>query len=142
MGVAKGNRDAGLKAGSTRSKSRNGESGPMYLEQQRKLASHVRAFLREKYNVDLANIVIDQPPNVEMGEFALPLSFELAKRLRKAPRKIAEEIVADFPLPEGFDKLEVAGAGYINARLKRDVAARALASGEPLGASPAKAQPT
>ena len=135
MGVAKGNRDAGLKAGSTRSKSRNGESGPMYLEQQRKLASHVRAFLREKYNVDLANIVIDQPPNVEMGEFALPLSFELAKRLRKAPRKIAEEIVADFPLPEGFDKLEVAGAGYINARLKRDVAARALASGEPLGAS-------
>ncbi len=75
----------------------------MYLEQQKKLAKHVRAFLREKYNVDLANIVIDQPPNVEMGEFALPLSFELAKRLRKAPRKIAEEIVAEFPLPEGFE---------------------------------------
>ena len=45
----------------------------MYLEQQKKLAKHVRAFLREKYHVDLANIVIDQPPNVEMGEFALPL---------------------------------------------------------------------
>ena len=59
-----------------------------------------------------------------MGEFALPLSFELAKRLRKAPRKIAEEIVAELPLPEGFEKLEVAGAGYINARLKRDVAAQ------------------
>src|SRR5450631_2016305 len=68
-----------------------------------------------------------------MGEFALPVSFELAKRLRKAPRKIAEEIVAEFPLPEGFDKLEVAGAGYINARLKRDVAARALASDETIG---------
>ena len=59
-----------------------------------------------------------------MGEFALPLSFELAKQLRKAPRKIAEEIVAELPLPEGFEKLEVAGAGYINARLKRDVAAQ------------------
>jgi arginyl-tRNA synthetase len=65
-----------------------------------------------------------------MGEFALPLSFELAKRLRKAPRKIAEEIVAELPLPDGFEKLEVAGAGYINARLKRDVAAKALASGK------------
>jgi arginyl-tRNA synthetase len=57
----------------------------------------------------------------------------LAKRLRKAPRKIAEEIVAALPLPEGFEKLEVAGAGYINARLKRDLAARALASGETIG---------
>ena len=59
-----------------------------------------------------------------MGEFALPFSFELAKRLRKAPRKIAEEIVAELPVPEGFEKFEVAGAGYINARLKRDVAAQ------------------
>ncbi len=85
----------------------------MYLEQQKKLADHVRAFLRQKYNLDLANIVIDQPPSVEMGEFALPLSFELAKRLRKVPRKIADEIVAELPLPEGFERLEVAGAGYI-----------------------------
>ena len=104
----------------------------MYLEQQKNLASHVRAFLREKYQIDLANVVIEQPPKVEMGEFALPLSFELAKRLRKPPRKIAEEIVAELPLPDGFEKLEVAGAGYINARLKRDVAANALArSAEP-----------
>lgn len=106
----------------------------MYLEQQKKLASQVRAFLREKYNLGLANVVIDQPPNLEMGEFALPLSFELAKRLRKAPRKIAEEIVAELPLPDGFEKLEVAGAGYINARLKRDVAAKALASATVVGA--------
>jgi arginyl-tRNA synthetase len=100
----------------------------MYLEHQRTLATHVRAFLREKYNLELPHIVIDQPPSVEMGEFALPLSFELAKRLRKAPRRIAEEIVAELPLPDGFEKLEVAGAGYINARLKRDVAAKVLAS--------------
>jgi arginyl-tRNA synthetase len=104
----------------------------MYLEQQRILATHVRAFLREKYDVDLPNIVIDQPPNVEMGEFALPFSFELAKRLRKAPRKIAEEIVATLPLPEGFEKFEVAGAGYINARLKREVAAKALIANQPV----------
>jgi arginyl-tRNA synthetase len=105
----------------------------MYLEQQKKLATHVRGFLREKYNLDISNIVIDQPPNVELGEFALPFSFELAKRLRKAPRKIAEEIVAEMPLPDGFEKFEVAGAGYINARLKRDRAAKALARGAVVG---------
>jgi arginyl-tRNA synthetase len=102
----------------------------VYLEKQKQLASHVLAFLRERYQIELANVVIEQPPKVEMGEFALPLAFELAKRLRKPPRKIAEEIVAALPLPEGFEKVEVAGAGYINARLKRDVAARALASGQ------------
>jgi len=104
----------------------------MYLEHQRTLATHVREFLRAKYNLDLPNIVIDQPPNVEMGEFALPLSFELAKKLRKAPRKIAEEIVAELPLPNGFETFEVAGAGYINARLKRAVAAEALVTDRPV----------
>ncbi len=107
----------------------------MYLEQQKVLAAHVRAFLREKYDVDLPNIVIDQPPKVEMGEFAMPFPFELAKRLRKPPRKIAEEIAYLLPVPEGFDRFEVAGAGYINARLKRASAATALAAGEALAAA-------
>ena len=99
----------------------------MYLERQKQLAAHVRSYLKSKYAIDLPNIVINAPPKVEMGEFAMPFSFELAKQLRKAPRKIAEEIVAKMPIPEGFEKFEVAGAGYINARLKRDEAARALA---------------
>ena len=99
----------------------------MYLQRQKQLATHVREFLRQKYQIDLPNIIIDQPPKIEMGEFAMPFPFELAKQLRKAPRKIADEIVAEMPLPEGFEKFEVAGAGYINARLTRDQAARALA---------------
>ena len=102
----------------------------MYLERQKQLAEHVRQFLHRKYQVELPNVVIDTPPKVELGEFAMPFSFELAKQLRKAPRKIAEEIVAEMPVPEGFERFEVAGAGYINARLKRDAAARALAAGE------------
>jgi arginyl-tRNA synthetase len=98
----------------------------VYLERQTQLAGHVRDFLRQKYEVELPRIVIDTPPAVEMGEFAMPFPFELAKRLRQAPRKIAEEVVAAMPVPQGFEKLEVAGGGYINARLKRDEAARAL----------------
>ena len=100
----------------------------MYLQRQKQLGIHVREFLRRRYQINLANISIDQPPKIEMGEFAMPFPFELAKQLRKAPRKIAEEIVAEMSLPEGFAKFEVAGAGYINARLTRDQAARSLAS--------------
>src|SRR4051812_33825220 len=86
----------------------------------------MREFLKQQYDIDLPNIGVDAPPKVELGEYALPLSFELAKRLRKAPRKIAEEIVANIGEISGFEKLEVAGAGYINARLKRGEAATAL----------------
>ena len=98
----------------------------MYRRFQQLLADRVRALLREQYELDLPNIVVEQPPTVEMGEYALPLAFELAKRLRQAPRKIAEEIVCGIGEIPGFEKLEAAGAGYINARLKRDQAAAAL----------------
>jgi arginyl-tRNA synthetase len=106
----------------------------LYRQLQRRLIEHLRDFLRRKYrvelqNVDLLNIVVEQPPKPEMGEYALPLCFELAKRLRKAPRKIAEEIVAELAPPKGFARFEVAGAGYINARIERAPAARQIVSG-------------
>ena len=102
----------------------------MYRHLERRLAQQIRDFLRSSYGLDLRKIVIEQPPRVELGEYALPLAFELAKKLRKPPRKIAEEIVAGIGPIEGFEKLELAGAGYINARVKREVLAGALAADE------------
>src|SRR5436190_3542017 len=88
----------------------------------------MREFLHRQYGLELERIIIEQPPKVEFGEFALPLAFELAKKLRKAPRKIAEEIVAGIGPVEGFGKFEIAGAGYINARVNRAAVAAALVS--------------
>jgi arginyl-tRNA synthetase len=106
-----------------------------YFEHQ--LAKRVGDFLRQTYDVELPEIVIEQPPRVDLGEYALPLAFELAKKLRKAPRKIAEEIVNGIGAIEGFEKLEIAGAGYINARLKREQLATALSANEqPCGEIP------
>jgi arginyl-tRNA synthetase len=102
----------------------------LYRSLERRLARHVRDFLRRTYDLDLEKIVIEQPPKVELGEYAMPLAFELAKKLRKAPRKIAEEIVAGVGPIEGFEKLEVAGAGYINARVKRAEMASAMLADE------------
>jgi arginyl-tRNA synthetase len=104
----------------------------LYSQLQRRLADHVREFLRRQYEIELPSIVIEQPPQVQMGEYALPLAFELARELRKAPRKIAEEIVAGLGPVEGFESFEVAGAGYINARLDRSAAAQSLVSGSEL----------
>jgi arginyl-tRNA synthetase len=102
----------------------------LYRYLQRRLAGAVRDFLRRAYSLELETVVIEQPPKVELGEYALPLAFDLAKKLRKAPRKIADEIVAGLGPVEGFEKFEVAGAGYINARVDRAAVAVALASDE------------
>ncbi|HUK48921.1 MAG TPA: arginine--tRNA ligase, partial [Terriglobales bacterium] len=102
----------------------------MYRELERRLAQHMREFLHRAFGVELEKIVIEQPPNVKFGEYALPLAFELAKKLRKAPRKIAEEIVGGLGTIDGFEKFEVAGAGYINARLNRGALALALVKDE------------
>ncbi len=103
----------------------------MYRYLERRLVEHLRAFLRRTYNLDIANIVVEQPPKIAFGEYALPLAFELAKKLRQAPRKIAEEVVAGVGAIPGFEKLEVAGAGYINVRVNRAELARALAADLP-----------
>ncbi len=102
----------------------------MYRNFQRKLSRHIREFIHRSYNLDLQHIVIEQPPRVELGEYALPIAFELAKKLRKAPRKIADEIVTGIGPMDGFEQFAVAGAGYINAYLKRGTMAAALVADE------------
>jgi arginyl-tRNA synthetase len=101
----------------------------VYLREQKKLLQRLRAILRDKFQIELDTIAIEQPPEIKFGEYALPLAFELARKLKKAPRRIAEEIVAELAPLEGFAGFDVAGAGYINARLDRAAAARDVAAG-------------
>lgn len=103
----------------------------MYLLFQQLLSERVRAILREKYDVGLPNLAIEQPPKIALGEYALPLAFELAKRLRKPPRKAAEELLAELGSVSGFAKFEIAGAGYINARLDRGAFVRQMLARSP-----------
>ncbi len=66
----------------------------MYLELQKRLGDRLRAVLKEKYDLQLENIPLEIPPDLQFGELATPIAFELARKLRKAPKVIAQEIVA------------------------------------------------
>ena len=102
----------------------------MYRTVQQQLLVRIRAILLEKYDLTLAQLVVEQPPQIAMGELALPVAFELAKRLRKAPRAIATELVAELTAAgvEGVSSVEVAGAGYLNIKLDRVSAVRKIAA--------------
>ena len=71
------------------------------------------AYIQGKYGVDIS-IALEKPPKLEMGEAASPVCFELAKRLKRAPRHIAQEIATGLPPIAGILRAEVAGAGYLN----------------------------
>jgi arginyl-tRNA synthetase len=90
----------------------------VYQTLTKRLREALAGHIREKYGAELA-IVLERPPKIEMGEAASPVCFELAKRLKRAPRQIAQEIANGFGKVEGIAKIEVAGGGYLNAFFDR-----------------------
>src|SRR5579859_4857001 len=104
----------------------------MYRTIQLSLQARIQAILSAKYDISLAQLAVEQPPNIALGELALPVAFELAKCLRKAPRVIAAELAAELSgnlaLLEGVASVEVAGAGYLNIKLDRAAAVRRIAA--------------
>lgn len=61
-----------------------------------------------------AHIEIGSPKDESMGDLATPVAMSLAKTLKRKPRDIAEDIVRRIPKDGIFEKIEVAGAGFIN----------------------------
>ena len=69
---------------------------------------------------------LTQPPNTEMGDYALPC-FKLAKVLRKAPVLIAEELANSFAADE-YVREVCAVNGYLNFKINRDFWAQSTLS--------------
>jgi arginyl-tRNA synthetase len=95
----------------------------MILPVQRIVGTRIAAAVSTLYGIApgdpaLAAIVVNIPPRRALGDLAVPLAFELARRLRKAPRTIAEEIAAQLGSVDGFARIEAAN-GYINFFLDR-----------------------
>jgi len=106
------------------------EAFDVVLELQKRLGEAIRAVLKEKYDLELENLPLETPPELRFGEVATPIAFELARKLRKSPKIIAQEIVAGLGALDGFAAFEVAGAGYINGHMDRAAATRMVASAE------------
>jgi arginyl-tRNA synthetase len=112
----------------------------LYRHLERRLAERVLECLHKRYpGVALPPVVIEQPPKVELGDFAIPL-FPFAKPLRSAPLKIAEMIRSEIGPIEGIAELQVSPPGYLNIRIDRSWMAAALAADQkpPADVAPGK----
>ena len=95
------------------------------IELQQILRERVRGTALRVYNVELEQIASETPPKTELGDFAFPVAFEMAKRIKQAtgekqnPREIAEALKAELESVEFVDHVDVAGAGYLNVFVRR-----------------------
>jgi arginyl-tRNA synthetase len=97
---------------------------------EKQIADTVEAVLRRDFDVSVP-VVVEQPRQPQFGELAVPVAFQLARELKKAPRQIATELAAklegEIPFVSAFD---IAGNGFLNIRLKRGDYAQALVAGD------------
>jgi arginyl-tRNA synthetase len=95
------------------------------LEQNLEKALLQRIAERYKTNYESLNFTI--PPKIELGELALPVAFDLARKARRPPIEIAKELASDAAGLPGIWKVDVAGGGYLNFHIDRGAFALQLA---------------
>src|SRR2546421_1764649 len=95
------------------------------IDLQSQLKTRFRDTARELFDVELHQIAAEVPPRTELGDLAFPIAFELAKQLKqksgekKNPHAIAEAIKSKLEAFDVIDRVEVAGAGYLNVFFDR-----------------------
>jgi arginyl-tRNA synthetase len=99
-------------------------------------AQALRVVAPETAQID---IVIERTKQAAHGDYACSLAMQLAKPLRKPPRNIAQALIAALPASGVVEKVEIAGAGFINvfitAAAKQAVVNAVLQSGDDYGRS-------
>jgi arginyl-tRNA synthetase len=92
---------------------------------ERRLKECFRARIALVFGLE-TEVVLEQPRQSGFGEIAFPAAFQLARTLRQAPRRIAEQLLSGIGEQAGVAAFEIAGNGYINVRFDRGAYAAAL----------------
>jgi arginyl-tRNA synthetase len=66
------------------------------------------------------DIEVEVPPKDSMGDMATPVAMSIASALKRPPKKIAEEIVDSIRDKAIFEKIDIAGPGFINFTFSKE----------------------
>src|SRR5947209_4399622 len=109
----------------------------MILSVQRHVHDAIAAAIRARFDVaEVPPFAVEIPPTRALGDLAVPVAFQLARTLRKAPRTIAQELAEVLGPVAGVARIVAAPNGYLNLYLERPafLIARLRQQGEPEGA--------
>lgn len=112
----------------------------MLAQQKEAVSALIQKALAELGQPD-APVVLERPKSPEHGDVACTSALQLARAVKKAPRQIAEDIVAAlrrYPETDALvSSIEIAGPGFINMRVadgaRQDIVRQVLREGEAFG---------
>jgi arginyl-tRNA synthetase len=92
----------------------------MLLPVQRQVHDAAAAAIRARFGLtDVPAFAIEVPPARALGDLSVPVAFQLARTLRKAPKAIATDLVDAIGALPGATRVVAAGNGYVNVYLDR-----------------------
>src|ERR1700752_365650 len=90
---------------------------------QSRLQSAVSAVLP---GADISAVLVRPCPDPKFGDYQSNALMALAKERKMNPRQLATDVLAKLDVGEWCEKVEIAGAGFLNFRLKTSALAQAL----------------
>src|SRR3954470_11608871 len=92
----------------------------MILNVQQQIHQQGADAIRQHFGLEEAPaFAVEVPPNRALGDLAVPVAFQLARTLRKAPKMIAQELAGELGALPGISKVVAAPNGYLNLYLDR-----------------------
>lgn len=76
----------------------------------------ISAIVKDEFGVDITPNL--SRPEAQFGDYTTNVAMQLAKQVGQNPRAIAEKIAEKISEPGAFEKVEIAGPGFINITLK------------------------
>src|SRR5215475_2948253 len=77
---------------------------------------------------DVSCVLVRPCPDPKFGDYQSNALMALAKERKINPRQLATDVLAKLDVSEWCEKVEIAGAGFLNFRLKNDALTATLQS--------------
>src|SRR5690348_18405691 len=90
---------------------------------EERLQSAVTAILPD---ADASTVLVRPCPDPKFGDYQSNALMGLAKARKMNPRQLAESVVQKLDVSEVCEKVEIAGAGFLNFRLKNSALSQTL----------------
>jgi arginyl-tRNA synthetase len=115
-------------------------AAPALIEPRPQIAERLLAALaRVVPGQPVPPLVLERPKQAAHGDYSSNVALQLAKALKRNPRELAAAVIAALEPAPLIDRVEVAGAGFINVFLapaaRSAVVARILDEGDRYGCS-------
>lgn len=85
------------------------------------MKDEIKKLIEKAVGSDAPNFSVEVPGDAMHGDYATNVALALSKKIGKNPREVANDIISKIGKQKFIEKIEVAGPGFINFYLSKEV---------------------